>query len=155
MTADRSRDHHDSAWVLDWYNGLAPLRIIGMRAVGVGVGWSRAELDPPDDLRNPNGAVNGGVLSSFIDQTGGLTVAGTIRDSETAATIELGIHFLRAAKRTPLTATAHVVRRGRSFMFLSIEVEDDHGQACLNATGTWAVGRGSGLPDDPAIESAV
>lgn len=128
-----------------WYGRSEAVTSIGMAVDAVGDDWVRTTLDPSDGFRNPNGAINGGVLASFMDLAGGLLVGVTVED-EASATIELGIHFMRAAVDTPLVATASIKRRGRRFMFLSIDAVDANGRPCVSATGTWAIGRGSHPP---------
>lgn len=132
--------------LLRWWSTTEVVRSIGMAVEEVGDGWARTTLDPPAALRNPNGAVNGGVLASFMDLAGGLVVGMTVGHEQPSATIELGIHYLRAAIATPLTATSRIVRRARNFMFMSIEAVDARGRPCVAATGTWAIGSGSFPP---------
>lgn len=136
--------------LLRWYEKSEWVALIGMRIVDVGDGWARTTLDPPVGLLNPNGAVNGGILACYMDLTGGLLVGSSLDASQPSATIELGIHFMRAAAQTPLTATARMRRRGRQLMFVSIDTVDSNGEPCVSATGTWVIGRGSVVPSASA-----
>lgn len=138
------------AELLQWYQQTEWVRMIGMRVLEVGDDWARTALEPPADLLNPNGAVNGGILACYMDLTGGLLVGRSVEEGQPSATIELGIHFMRAAAQTPLTATARVRRRGRSLMFVSVDAVDAAGKPCVSATGTWVIGHGSVLPSSSA-----
>lgn len=123
--------------VRDWFNGLPLVRAEGMRCVDLSETTSRCELIPR--YRNPNGAVNGGLIASFIDQAGGSLIGALVRPPDYSATADLTIRYLRPAMGGPIVARSSVVRRGRNLIVLSIAISDSSGRDCAIATGAWAV----------------
>jgi uncharacterized protein (TIGR00369 family) len=124
------------------FDGIALTRHLWARLVELDAGRSRLVVDPPATGRNPNGAVNGGVLAAIIDITGGFAVAATVPGGENLVTTDLSIHYMRAARALPVVAEAEVIRRGRRAAFVRIDVRDAEA-LCATATGTWLVGSGA------------
>lgn len=77
---------------------------------------------------------HGGVLASLIDVAGHAAVA--VRIGKMAPTIDLRIDYLRAAGEVDLTATARIVRAGRTVAIVDIEVTDPDARLV-------AIGRGA------------
>ncbi len=79
-------------------------------------------------------AFHGGVIASLIDMVGHAAVA--IKIGRMAPTIDLRIDYLRPANSARLTASARVLRAGRTVARVDIDVTDAEGRLI-------AVGRGS------------
>jgi uncharacterized protein (TIGR00369 family) len=122
-----------------WFNDLPSTRHLFITCSELGPGTALVEMEPPDDLRNPNGAVGGLVLAGFADLSGGIAVASVLADDEYAATIDLNLHFMRPVHDVPARAQSEVLRRGRSHAWLRVRVLDATGVDCILATGTWAI----------------
>ena len=137
---------HDPDFLRAWYNEHEMSRAIGMELVDVGAGWARTRLSPPPGLRNPNGAVNGGVLAWFADLTGGAAIVTVTGEGGVASTIELGIHYMRAAMKAPFEGHGRIVRRGRSLVFIAIDITDATGDVCVAASGVWSARHGASPP---------
>lgn len=129
--------------LLEWFNAMPIMRTLSARAVAVTHASATMLVDPPQEERNPNGAVNGGILAAVCDITGGMAVSAGGDDREYQSTIDLTLHFLRPALATPLRVHAAVLRRGRRNVVVQVEVRDDDGELCTVATGTWVVFPGS------------
>jgi uncharacterized protein (TIGR00369 family) len=115
--------------------GIASLAI---RCEAIEHGWARCVLEPPDEALNPNGAVNGGWLAALADQAGSLAAsAGRREPGDYLTTVSLSVHFMRAARRLPVTAEARVLSRSRRFVTASVEARDGADEPCMSATGSW------------------
>lgn len=77
---------------------------------------------------------HGGVVAGFIDLAGHAAVA--VQIGRIAPTIDLRIDYLRPVPGVELTATARVLKLGRTIARADIEVADDAGTV-------YAVGRGT------------
>lgn len=139
--ADASLDE-----VRAWFNAIDVTRAAGMRCVALSDDSATCTLVPV--YRNPDGAVNGGLLASFVDQVGGALVAGLIRAPDYASTADLTIRYLRPALAEPLVGEARTIRRGRALLVLGITVRDGDERECVTATGAWAVRRDGAPPVD-------
>jgi uncharacterized protein (TIGR00369 family) len=123
----------------DWFNERAATRMLSMRCEPLKPGRAVLTMDPPAEVGNPNGAVNGGLIAALADQAGGIAVSTRLDRDEYAATAQLDVHFLRPLLATPARAEATVRRRGRRLAFPNVEIRDADGELCALATGTWSV----------------
>jgi len=75
------------------------------------------------ELRNPGGALHGGVLATLIDHAGGATLRTELdRPSETPhASTDLNVSYLRPATGD-LRAEAHTLRVGSSVAVVAVDV---------------------------------
>jgi uncharacterized protein (TIGR00369 family) len=89
---------------------------------------------------------HGGVLASLIDLAGHAAVA--VRIGRTAPTIDLRIDYLRSAGEVDLTATARIVRAGRTVAIVDIEVTDPQARLI-------AIGRGAFSTSGPPAPGAM
>ncbi|HLB10025.1 MAG TPA: PaaI family thioesterase, partial [Gemmatimonadaceae bacterium] len=62
---------------------------------------------------------------------------------ESFATLEMKVSFLRPVWRSALTATAHVVHRGKTTGLVECRVTDERDRLIAHATSTCLVLRGS------------
>jgi len=89
----------------------------------------------PEFRRSPDDAAyHGGVISALIDIAAHAAVAVSI--GRMAPTIDLRIDYLRPADASDLTATARLVRAGRSIARADVEIADAEDNLI-------AIGRGS------------
>jgi len=103
--------------------------------------------DPARDS-NPQGTVQGGVLSALADAAMGYAYLTTLEAGESFTTVELKINFVRPVWRASLTAVGEVVQRGRTVGLVRCNVSDDEGRliafatsTCLTLAGERAAGR--------------
>jgi uncharacterized protein (TIGR00369 family) len=118
--------------------------LLGLEAVGTDAAIGSVTLCLPMRPEFRRAAddcfVHGGIIAALIDITGHAAVA--VRIEHMAPTIDLRIDYLRPAGGSRLTATATLLRCGRSVARVDIEVSDSDG--CIVA-----VGRGSFSTLDP------
>ena len=103
---------------------------LGMRLAALE--QDRAELILPfdDDLATIGDVVHGGAIATLFD-TAGMAAAwadGSEPGEAAGSTIGMSVDFVAAARGEDLTATATVIRRGRSLCFCEVEVTGEQGQ---------------------------
>ena len=77
-------------------------------------GKTRCRFRPTEAMTNPWGAVQGGILAAFFDDTMGPAVF-SISEGRGFTTVSMNVTFLRAAKPVePLVCEAVVVKHGRT-----------------------------------------
>lgn len=100
----------------------------------------------PEFTGNPvAGSPHGGLLSALIDAaaiSAALVALGDISLVAKAATIDMRVDYLQVAQGSTLTATAHVVRSGRSIIVVQSEVKDKTDAPIALGTSVFRTGRG-------------
>lgn len=93
-----------------------------------------------DELRRlpDERSYHGGVIATLIDLAGHAAVA--VKIGRMAPTIDLRIDYLRPAEGSDLTATAKLIKAGRSVARADIEITDDHGRHIAIGRGTYNTG---------------
>lgn len=99
------------------------------------LGWEARE-----EHLNLQGLVHGGVLATLLDTAMGLAVRSALEPGRRHVTIEMGIHYLRAAHPGRLRARGRVARVGREIAFADADVVDGQDRVLARATGTFSVG---------------
>lgn len=89
-------------------------RFLGVRLREVGDGSACLELPyRPELLGNPvAGTLHGGVISTLLDNAGGVAVWSLIRQADLLSTVDLRVDYLRPGAADTLLARAEVVRLG-------------------------------------------
>jgi uncharacterized protein (TIGR00369 family) len=98
------------------------------------------------------GTLHGGVISTVIDVTGGLTaflslqrnasqdsVDEKLRQFELLGTIDLRVDFLRPGRGTEFVATGHNLRTGRRIAVSRVEVANETGELIAVGTGAYVI----------------
>ena len=124
-------------WI-DWANGLPSFAETGLECVVVGPGVVVATLDSSHFSRNPNGAVNGGLVLSAADQCMGVVALTALRAGTLAVTATVTAEFLRPAF-PPLTFRGRVTQSGKSLVFVAVDVQAADGRLSVRCGGTMAV----------------
>ncbi len=121
--------------------GEFPLRrFLGMELTGdeAGIGIARVDIGP--DHLNPNGVVHGAVLFALVDTAMGKATMSVVDEpGRYCASIEVSLRFIRPAVAGALTATATVIKRGRSVVHLEARVLGDDDRLVGTAMGTFAL----------------
>ncbi len=99
------------------------------------------------DERHENivGYTHGGVLFTLADTAIGLAHLATLREHETATTVEMKINYLRPVWHTELRAHARMVKRGKLLSLLDCDLHDGEGRLVARASGTMMT-----VPEDKA-----
>jgi uncharacterized protein (TIGR00369 family) len=87
-----------------------------------------------DLLRNPQGALHGGVMATAMDISMGHLVA---KVAGPGATIEMKVQFLRPVMGGTVTVEGSFTRRGRSLSFMESKLWGEDGKLAAHATATW------------------
>jgi uncharacterized protein (TIGR00369 family) len=122
--------------------------LLGFDATEVGPGRATVEMTAGPEHANPMGTLHGGVLCDLGDAAMGIAYASTLEEDESFTTLELDVKFLKPVWDGRLTATAEVLKRGRTVGLVECEVTDGEGAAvarlqsvCLILRGERAAGR--------------
>lgn len=117
-------------------------QLIGFALTSIEPGRAVVELEAGERHANPMGTLHGGVLCDIADAAMGMAYAATLPEGETFTTLELKINFLQPVRRGKLTATAGVVRGGRTIGFIECDVTDAEDQLVARASCTCMTLRG-------------
>jgi uncharacterized protein (TIGR00369 family) len=111
-------------------------RLLGFVMKSVEPGHTVFEMAVDERHHNPMGTLHGGVYCDLADAAMGYAYAATLGEGETFTTIELKINFLRAVRKTTLTAEARVVKAGSTVGYVECDVQDQTGRLVARAAST-------------------
>src|SRR5882762_9068136 len=111
-------------------------RLLGFVLKSIEPGRAVFEMEADERHHNPMGTLHGGIYCDLADAAMGYAYAATLGESETFTTIELKINFLRAVRKTTLTAEAKVVKAGSTLGYVECEVKDEQGRLVAKAAST-------------------
>ncbi len=86
--------------------------------------------------------VHGGAIASLID-TAAMVAAWsdtTVPENMRGSTVSLTVTYLAPAEREDISATARVLRRGRSLVYLDVEVQSASGISVARSLVTYKLG---------------
>jgi len=112
--------------------------LYGLELTEVGEALARGRVAARDELRQPGGAVHGGVYAAIAEA---LAVRGTAVGVEGGRAVGLATHtgVLHPIEHGALHATANRRHRGRTTWVWEVEISDDTGRVCVVARVTVAV----------------
>ena len=111
---------------------------IGLKPTQRGNGFAVMEQEAGPNHMNPCGVVNGSVAYAMLDSSMGGAVASTLVESETTATLEIKVIYLRVARPGTLRSESRVIHRTRRFAVVEGEVRQ-HDKVIARASGTFAI----------------
>lgn len=118
------------------------VKYLGMRIVEMGADVATVELPFREELVTAGSVVHGGAVASLIDVAG--MVAAWASDetpsNQRGSTVNLNVSYLAPAEKSDLRATARVLRRGRSLVYLDIEVANKAGSVVAKGLATYKLG---------------
>jgi uncharacterized protein (TIGR00369 family) len=117
-------------------------RLIGFKPTRIENGEAVFELEADGRHTNPMGTLHGGILCDLTDAAMGMAFASTLARGESFTTLELKINFLKPVWKSRLTATARVVKRGKTVGMVDADVTDEAGELVARASSTCMVLRG-------------
>jgi acyl-CoA thioesterase len=126
-------------WTTPDYGDFPLKHYLGMQVSGEEPGLGFAQLVLGPDHLNPNGVAHGAVLFALVDTAMGKATMNGIEPGRFCASIEVSLRFTRPSAAGELTATAAVVKRGRSVVHLEARVVGDHERLVATAAGTFAI----------------
>ena len=94
------------------------------------------EFDASEKHHQPNGVVQGGVLTAIADAAMGMAGMTVQEIGWANTTIELKINFIRPVVRGRVKAEGKVVQQGRTVLFLEASVTNEDGKLAALATSS-------------------
>jgi molybdopterin converting factor subunit 1 len=110
--------------------------LLGIRPLHAEPGNVKLEFTATELFLNPAGVVQGGFLTTMLDETMGPAALSALGPGHAVPTLELKVNFLRPARVGRLVADARVVHQGRSVAFLESTLCDEDGTLIATATAT-------------------
>jgi uncharacterized protein (TIGR00369 family) len=115
---------------------------LGIRLTDLQPGMATLTLPFTAPLATIGTTIHGGAIASLIDTAA--TVAAwsdaTVPDNRRGTTVSLTVAYLAPAVGEEIQATAHVLRRGRSLVYLDVEVRSASGTAVAKGLVTYKIG---------------
>lgn len=130
------REESDETW-LAWANDWATVRASNLACTRISPASADFLFEQSSFPLNPNGAVNGGMVSLVADLAMGVLAFRTASTGTHPVTAVLQVHFHRPAY-PPLALRARLIPGGRNISTVEVVVDDRDGQHCVTATGTMA-----------------
>lgn len=126
-------------WV-DWSNGVPQVRAMGMTCLSCDPEQAVFGLVAAPFPQNADGAINGGMVASAIDQSLGVLAARAAAPGTMPVTGTLHVQYHSAAL-PPLTVTARLLPGGKRTVFAEVVVQDREGRRCATGNGTMVMVR--------------
>ena len=113
--------------------------LLGLQPEEVTTDYGRMRLPFKADLQQARGLVHGGAIASLIDSAGVLAIKATVPDAIGGATVSMTVNYLAPAQQIDLIAEARIIRRGRSLVFLDVDVLAPDGERVAKGQLTYKV----------------
>ncbi len=110
---------------------------VGACAPEAADGTARLEVDVDERHLNSSGAVHGGMLATLVDTTMGAAVRCAVT-TESPATSQLTVTYLRPGRPGRLVVVATVSKRGESLTMCEADVTQE-GDTLVHALATFAL----------------
>jgi uncharacterized protein (TIGR00369 family) len=155
--ADKNREVAELMKLLpDFVEAQIPFnRVLGLRVESLEMDSVCLKIEMKEELiGNPmRGILHGGVISSVLDVTGGMTAAmGVLKKLAgrpfeeigkrllSVGTIDLRIDFLRPGRGRYFLATGSIMRTGQKVAVIRMQLQNDQDMLIAVGTGTYTVG---------------
>ena len=99
-------------------------------------GWIKMAFDGKRDFCNPAGFIQGGMLSSMLDDTMGPAVFVMTEGKLFTTTITMTVNFLAPAKPGPITGEATVTQLGKTIAFVEGKLSAADGTLLATASSS-------------------
>lgn len=115
---------------------------LGMRLADMGPGMASLTLPFSEQLVTIGTTVHGGAIASLIDTAAMVAAWSDVEapDRLRGSTVALTVNYLAPANAEDLRATATVLRRGRSLVYLDVEVLGASGALVAKGLVTYKIG---------------
>src|SRR5258708_25174822 len=97
-------------------------------------GWIKVGFDGKAEFCNPAGFVQGGLLSTMLDDTMGPAAFIMTEGKFYTTTVSLTVNFLAPAKPGPITAEAKVTQLGKTIAFVEGKLTAEDGTLLATAS---------------------
>ncbi|PSL50817.1 uncharacterized protein (TIGR00369 family) [Salsuginibacillus halophilus] len=88
---------------------------------------------------NPHGIAHGGITATLIDMATGDIVHRSLPEGKKAVTADMHVHYLQPGRGETLTATAEMIRTGKTLCTARAEIYDERGVKVAEGTAMYAV----------------
>jgi uncharacterized protein (TIGR00369 family) len=117
--------------------------VLGLQIDEVRPDYCRMRLPFHPGLRTEGQVVHGGAIASLVDSAGVVAVWSNVPPEITrGATATMTVNYLAAAEAVDLTAEANVVRRGRSVVFVDVDVVSPSGERIAKGSLVYKLSKG-------------
>lgn len=117
--------------------------VLGLQIDEVRPDYCRMRMPFHPGLRTEGHVVHGGAIASLVDSAGVVAVWSNVPPEITrGATAAMTVNYLAAAEAIDLTAEANVVRRGRSVVFVDIDVVSPSGERIAKGSLVYKLSKG-------------
>jgi uncharacterized protein (TIGR00369 family) len=115
---------------------------LGIRLTEIQPGVATLSMPFTDSLITIGTTVHGGAIASLIDTAATVAAWSDVPAPESlrGTTVSLTVAYLSAARGEDLEATARVLRRGRSLVYLDVLVQSTSGAAVAKGLVTYKIG---------------
>ncbi len=115
-------------------------KLVGLQMEDVRKEYARMRMPYRPELDQPAGIIHGGAIATLIDTV----VVGTILSNvpsvpKRIVTIDLHVHYMDAAVAEDLVAVGTTRRRGRSTVFVAVDVASASGKAIAHGELSYRV----------------
>jgi len=115
--------------------------ILGLQIDEVRPDYCRMRMPFRPGLRTQGEVVHGGAIASLVDSAGVVAVWSNVPPEITrGATATMTVNYLAAAEAVDLTAEAQVIRRGRSVVFVDVDVLSPRGDRIAKGSLVYKLG---------------
>ena len=141
---DNSLDHPGSGadFVRQFFPTSPYVTHLGMQLTDMRKDQATLTLPFNEPLITIGTIVHGGAIASLID-TAAMVAAWSgaeVSASTRGTTVALTVNYLAAAQKETIEATARVLRRGRSLVYLDVEVRGESGTLVAKGLVTYKLG---------------
>ncbi len=129
--------------LVESFIGSSPFpTLVGLRLDQISEDHVVMSLHFREELVTMASVVHGGAIATLIDAAASCAAWATPTPPENmqGSTVALNVSYVAAATGTDLRAEARVLRRGRSLVFLDVEVKDQGGTLIAKGTATYKLG---------------
>lgn len=114
------------------------VNLLKMELIDIGLGEAVLALEVRDELRQPQGLLHGGAISSLVDTATAFAAATVLQQDEKAFTANLTVHFLRSVRNGKVICRAKVIKEGRRLVTVSADVLNDSEEVVATAITTYS-----------------
>ncbi len=119
--------------------------VLGLQIDEVRPDFCRMRLPFHPGLRTEGEVVHGGAIASLVDSAGVVAVWSNVPPEITrGATASMTVNYLAAAEAVDLAAEARVIRRGRSVVFVDVDVVSPSGERVAKGSLVYKLSGGKG-----------
>ena len=117
--------------------------LVGLQVEEVRKDFCRMRLPFRAEVRTSGEVVHGGAIATLIDTAAVAAVWSDVDPRATrGATASMTVNYLAAAQRVDLIAAAQVIRRGRSVVFVDVDVFSSTDERIAKGVVTYKLGYG-------------